>query len=86
MITTFNACSGSLAFQDNSRVAAALPREFKQTYTDGSQLISVGHSATLSKSRLLSMYEACPQSKFSTRPTASKPYIARSDCAYVIEQ
>jgi hypothetical protein len=32
------------------------------------------------------MYEARPQSKFPTRPTASKPYIARSDCAYVIEQ
>jgi hypothetical protein len=31
-------------------------------------------------------YEAHPQSKFPTRPTASKPYIARSDCAYVIEQ
>jgi hypothetical protein len=31
-------------------------------------------------------YEARPQSKFPTRPTASKPYIARSDCAYVIEQ
>jgi hypothetical protein len=29
---------------------------------------------------------ARPQSKFPTRPTASKPYIARSDCAYVIEQ
>jgi hypothetical protein len=26
------------------------------------------------------------QSKFPTRPTASKPYIERSDCAYVIEQ
>jgi hypothetical protein len=32
------------------------------------------------------MYVARPQSKFPTRPTASKPYIARSDCAYVIEQ
>jgi hypothetical protein len=29
---------------------------------------------------------ARPQSKFPTRPTASKSYIARSDCAYVIEQ
>jgi hypothetical protein len=32
------------------------------------------------------VYEAGPQSKFPTHPTASKPYIARSDCAYVIEQ
>jgi hypothetical protein len=32
------------------------------------------------------LYQARPQSKFPTRPTASKPYIARSDCAYVIEQ
>jgi hypothetical protein len=32
------------------------------------------------------MYVARPQSKFPTRPTASKPYIARSDCAYAIEQ
>jgi hypothetical protein len=32
------------------------------------------------------MWEARPQSKFPTRPAASKPYIARSDCAYVIEQ
>jgi hypothetical protein len=32
------------------------------------------------------IYEARPQSKFLTRPTASKPYIAGSDCAYVIEQ
>jgi hypothetical protein len=32
------------------------------------------------------IYVARPQSKFPTRPTASKPYIARSDCAYVIEQ
>jgi hypothetical protein len=31
-------------------------------------------------------YEARPQRKFPTRPNASKPYIARSDCAYVIEQ
>jgi hypothetical protein len=31
-------------------------------------------------------YVARPQSKFPTRPTASKPYIARSDCAYVTEQ
>jgi hypothetical protein len=31
-------------------------------------------------------YLAQPQSKFPTRPTVSKPYIARSDCAYVIEQ
>jgi hypothetical protein len=31
-------------------------------------------------------YVARPQSKFPTRPTDSKPYIARSDCAYVIEQ
>jgi hypothetical protein len=31
-------------------------------------------------------YVARPQSKFPTRPTASKPYIARSDCAYAIEQ
>jgi hypothetical protein len=31
-------------------------------------------------------YVARPQSKFPTRPTGSKPYIARSDCAYVIEQ
>jgi hypothetical protein len=31
-------------------------------------------------------YVARPQSKFPTRPTASKRYIARSDCAYVIEQ
>jgi hypothetical protein len=31
-------------------------------------------------------YVARAQSKFPTRPTASKPYIARSDCAYVIEQ
>jgi hypothetical protein len=34
----------------------------------------------------LARYEARPQSKFPTRPTASKPYIARSDCAYLIEQ
>jgi hypothetical protein len=27
-----------------------------------------------------------PQSKVPTRPTANKPYIARSDCAYLIEQ
>jgi hypothetical protein len=33
----------------------------------------------------LEIYEARPQSKFPTRPTASKPYIAQSDCAYVIE-
>jgi hypothetical protein len=33
-----------------------------------------------------SVYVARPQSRFPTRPTASKPYIARSDCAYVIEQ
>jgi hypothetical protein len=32
------------------------------------------------------IYEARPQSKFLTRPTASKPYIARSDSIYVIEQ
>jgi hypothetical protein len=33
------------------------------------------------------IYEARPQSKFPTRPTAaSKPYIARSDRAYMIEQ
>jgi hypothetical protein len=32
------------------------------------------------------LYEARPQSKFPTRPAARKPYIARSDCAYVIEQ
>jgi hypothetical protein len=32
------------------------------------------------------IYETRPQSKFPTRPTASKPYIARSDYAYVIEQ
>jgi hypothetical protein len=32
------------------------------------------------------MYVARPQSKFPTRPTASKPYIARSDCVYMIEQ
>jgi hypothetical protein len=31
-------------------------------------------------------YEARPQSRFPARPTASKPYIARSDCAYVREQ
>jgi hypothetical protein len=31
-------------------------------------------------------YVTRPQCKFPTRPTASKPYIARSDCAYVIEQ
>jgi hypothetical protein len=31
-------------------------------------------------------YVARPQSKFPTRPTASKPYIARSDCAYLIEK
>jgi hypothetical protein len=31
-------------------------------------------------------YVARPQSKCPTRPTVSKPYIARSDCAYVIEQ
>jgi hypothetical protein len=31
-------------------------------------------------------YVERPQSKFPTRPTASKLYIARSDCAYVIEQ
>jgi hypothetical protein len=31
-------------------------------------------------------YEARPQSNFPTRLTASKPYIARSDCAYVTEQ
>jgi hypothetical protein len=31
------------------------------------------------------IYVVRPQSKFPTRPTASKPYIARSDCAYVIE-
>jgi hypothetical protein len=31
-------------------------------------------------------YVARPQSKFPTRPAASKPYIARSDCAYLIEQ
>jgi hypothetical protein len=31
-------------------------------------------------------YVASPQSKFPIRPTASKPYIARSDCSYVIEQ
>jgi hypothetical protein len=32
------------------------------------------------------MYEARPQSKFPTRPTASKPPIVRRDCSYVIEQ
>jgi hypothetical protein len=31
-------------------------------------------------------YEERPQSEFPTRPTASKPYIARSNCTYVIEQ
>jgi hypothetical protein len=31
-------------------------------------------------------YVARPQSKVPTRPTASKPYSARSDCACVIEQ
>jgi hypothetical protein len=31
-------------------------------------------------------YVAHPQSKFTTRPTASKPYIAWSDYAYVMEQ
>jgi hypothetical protein len=35
---------------------------------------------------LTSIYEARPQSTFPTRPTASKPYIARSDCSYVIEK
>jgi hypothetical protein len=32
---------------------------------------------------LYQSYVARPQSKFPIRPTASKPYIARSDCAYV---
>jgi hypothetical protein len=36
--------------------------------------------------KYLHMYEARPQSKFPTCPTASKPYIAQSDCSYVIEQ
>jgi hypothetical protein len=40
-------------------------------------LVDISHSL---------MYVARPQSKFPTRPTASKPDIARSDCAYVIEQ
>jgi hypothetical protein len=31
-------------------------------------------------------YVVRPQSTFPTRPTASKPYIARSDCAYMTEQ
>jgi hypothetical protein len=35
---------------------------------------------------LFLIYVAHPQNKFPIRPTASKPYIARSDCAYVIEQ
>jgi hypothetical protein len=35
---------------------------------------------------LLIFYEARPQSKFPTRLTASKPYIVRNDCAYVMEQ
>ena len=30
-------------------------------------------------------YEASLQSKFPTRPTASKPFIVWSDCVYVIE-
>jgi hypothetical protein len=32
------------------------------------------------------IYEACPQSKIPTHPTASKSYIARSDCSYMREQ
>jgi hypothetical protein len=32
------------------------------------------------------LHVARPQSKFPTRPTASKPYIARNHCTYVIEQ
>jgi hypothetical protein len=35
---------------------------------------------------LATLYVAHPQSKFPTRPTASKPDIARSDCTYMIEQ
>jgi hypothetical protein len=41
---------------------------------------------TKKHSCVISWYQARPQSKFPTRPTASKPYIARSNCAYVIEQ
>jgi hypothetical protein len=38
-------------------------------------------SHTGPKLRGVTRYVARPQSKFPTRPTASKPYIARSDCA-----
>jgi hypothetical protein len=55
-----------------------------RTITDTMDFIRLGrkgnHSNTLEK------YVACPQSKFPARPTASKPFTARSDCAYVIEQ
>jgi hypothetical protein len=44
----------------------------------------VAHSDLFDLSYL--SYVVRPQSRFPTRPTASKPYIARSDCAYVIEQ
>jgi hypothetical protein len=51
-------------------------------YMDGFHLIS--HTNLLFVA--VGKYVARPQSKFPTRPTASRPYIARSDCTYVIEQ
>ena len=31
------------------------------------------------------IYKGRPQSKYPTRPTASKPFIALSDCVYAID-
>jgi hypothetical protein len=58
-----------------------------------SQLLSYLHNSTEEMNTIVCLqtniehtYVARPQSKFPARPTASKPYIARSDCAYVTEQ
>jgi hypothetical protein len=45
-----------------------------------------GHTVGRNESRHLEAYVARTQSKFPTRPTSSKPYIARSDYTYVIGQ
>jgi hypothetical protein len=50
------------------------------------ELLQLKPSIHNKKLRNRETYVARPQSKFPSRPTASKPYIARSDCVYVIEQ
>jgi hypothetical protein len=54
-------------------------------FTGSSQWTPLGATRIQFTVRIV-LYVARPQSKFPTRPTPSKPYIARSDCAYMIEQ